>query len=156
MADWNQIKADYIRGKPYRELAEIYGVSSSTLRKKGMAEKWTDLRNKARTLAEQKTTKMVADRQAKAINMMDTITEMLLGKIMDGLKDGTLCEGGRGMRDVTGALRDIREIRGIKSEADAQEQMARIDKLRKEAQSEEVEDKEIKVVIEGDLKHYCD
>lgn len=58
-----------------------------------------------------------------------------------------------GLKAVASSLRDIKEIQMIKSELDEQEQEARIARLRKEAETTD-SDREIKVIIEGDLDGY--
>lgn len=64
--DWLAIKTEYINGGiSYRKLAEKYGVSQSTIRKRAAAEKWsetkTEQRNKIRTKTEQKTVEKISD-----------------------------------------------------------------------------------------------
>lgn len=59
-----------------------------------------------------------------------------------------------GLKQIASAIRDLKEVQMIKSALDQQEQMARIDKLRKEAQSDK-ESNDIRVVIEGLLDDYA-
>ena len=64
--DWLAIKTEYINGGiSYRKLAEKYGVSQSTIRKRAATEKWADLReeqrNKIGTKTEQKTAEKISD-----------------------------------------------------------------------------------------------
>jgi hypothetical protein len=58
------------------------------------------------------------------------------------------------MKHLTSALKDLKEIKGYKSDADMREQEARIRNLEKLAQAEEKDSNEIKVVIEGNLEGY--
>lgn len=58
-----------------------------------------------------------------------------------------------GLKQIAAALKDIKEVKMLKSELDRQEQEARIEKLRKEAAVEK-ENNEIKVIIAGDLDEY--
>ena len=51
-------------------------------------------------------------------------------------------------------MKYLKECKGVKSEADMREQEARIAKLQKEAEAEDAENNEIKVVIEGSLEAY--
>ena len=154
--DWKKIKAEYIRDESasYRSLSEKYGVSFSSIQKKAASEKWTDLRKKSCSKAAEKIVESVAEKQAKRVDKIQTIADMLLDMIEKGIMDGTINPTSKNsMRDLTGALRDIREIKGMKSELDIQEQMARIEKLRREAR-EEQESKDIKVIISNDLEDY--
>jgi hypothetical protein len=60
----------------------------------------------------------------------------------------------RSLKDITSALKDLKDIKGYKSAIDLKEQEARIAKLEKEAQADKKEDNEIKVTIECDLEEY--
>ena len=45
MADWEKIKAEYIKGgTSYRKLSEKHGVSFGTLKRRAGLEKWAELR----------------------------------------------------------------------------------------------------------------
>ena len=156
MADYKKIKAEYIRGGvSYRKLAEKYGVSFGTLRKVASKEKWTDLRSKKVAKADTKMVEAMASREAEKEDKIQTIADMLLDKIAEKIKDGSYTIESKDMRAVTAALKDIREIKGYKSDLDVQEQLARIEKLRKDASTEQT-DTAIKVVISGDLDEYAD
>lgn len=156
MPSWKKIKAEYVRGNiSLRELAKKHGVSFSTIQHKCAEEKWTDLKQNISRKAEEKAIQSAVEKKAKTEVLFDTITDILLQKISDGLKDGSLMVSGRGMRDITGALKDIREIKGYKSDLDVQEQMARIEKLRKDTQEENT-DKSITVKFADSLDDYAD
>jgi lambda repressor-like predicted transcriptional regulator len=149
--DWKRIKAEYIAGGvSLRRLSEKYGVSFSTIQKKSMEEKWSILRKKGRRKAEEKIIEAVVSKEVeKATNIAD-VADRLLDKITEVLEGVTTTQD---IRHLTSALKDIREIKGVKSEADMREQEARIAKLQREAQ-EEQKDNEITVTIEGDLEIY--
>lgn len=59
-----------------------------------------------------------------------------------------------GIKAIASALRDIKEVQMLKTELDRMEQEARIAKLQKEAESDDTDNNEIKVTIEGDLEIY--
>lgn len=149
--DWKRIKAEYIAGGvSLRRLSEKYGVSFSTIQKKSMEEKWSILRKKRGRKAEEKIIEAVVSKEVeKATNIAD-VADKLLDKITEVLGGVTTTQD---IRHLTSALKDIREIKGVKSEADMREQEARIAKLQREAQ-EEHKDNEITVTIEGDLEIY--
>ncbi len=154
MTDWKAIKAEYIRGgTSYRKLCDKYGVSFSTLSQKAMREKWTDLLKKANDKADTKFAEIVggqqASRSAKILNVADKLLDKISGTIdaMDVIDSQSL-------KHFTSALKDLKDIKGIKSDIDLKEQEARIAKLQKEAMAEEKHDNEIKVTIEGGLEEY--
>ena len=154
MPDFKKIKAEYIRGGvSYRKLAEKHGVSFSSIRRRAEKEKWTDLRKKSSRKADEKIALSVASQEAERVSGIETVADMLLQKIMEGVKDGTLIVDTQSIRHITSSLKDLRDIKGYKSELDMQEQLARIEKLRKDVE-EDGADKEIKVTIGGDLEVY--
>lgn len=155
MPDWRKIKAEFIRGASYRTLADKYGVSFSSIQKLGANEKWTDLRKKSRRKLDEKLVESVAKREAKKEDKIQTIADMLLDKIAEKIEDGSYTIESKDMRAVTAALKDIRDIKGYKSDLDVKEQLARIEKLRKDATTEQT-DTSIKVVISGDLDEYAE
>lgn len=149
--DWKRIKAEYIAGGvSLRRLSEKYGVSFSTIQKKSMEEKWSILRKKGRRKAEEKIIEAVVSKEVeKATNIAD-VADRLLDKITEVLGGVTTTQD---IRHLTSALKDIREIKGVKSEADMREQEARIAKLQKEAQ-EEAKDNEIQIIIGSEAEEY--
>ena len=134
MTDWNAIKAEYIRGgTSYRKLAVKFGVSFNTLKTVAIREKWTDLRQQASNKA---TTKLVdkiggqnADRSAKILDVADK----LLTKISETI-DAMEVLDSQSLKHFTSALKDLKDIKGIKTDIDLREQEARIAKLQKETQ----------------------
>lgn len=144
--DWKRIKAEYIAGGiSLQKLAEKYGVSFSTIQKKSMEEKWGNLRKKSRRKEEEKIIDYVSSTEAqKAIDIIDVADKLLekITEIMDSAVTGT-----QSIKNLTSALKDLKEIKGFKSDADMREQEARIAKLRKEAEKEDDSIKEIEVVL---------
>lgn len=61
----------------------------------------------------------------------------------------------QGLKQIASALKDIKEVKMLKTELDRQEQQARIEKLRKEAMVEK-ESNEVKVTILGELEEYSE
>ena len=118
--DWNLLKAEYIAGNTsYRELAEKYEVSESTLRKLGAREKWTDLRNKVSTEAEQKLVDTVSDQKTDfASDLYDAAGE-LLAKIRENIKTDKMTNS-QSIKHYSSALKDLRDLMGIKTEDDGE------------------------------------
>lgn len=54
-----------------------------------------------------------------------------------------------GLKAITDALKNLKEVQMLRSELDIQEQEARINNLRKQAESDDDKDKDVKIVIEG-------
>lgn len=157
MTDWVKIKAEYLKGNTtLKELSDKYGVSFSHIQKVSANEKWTDLKKKKGRIAEEKIVEAIASKEVRKVDKLQDCADLLLDRISQGLRDGTLgVMSGRGLRDISGALKDIREIKGIKSEADMREQEARINKLIKDTQ-EEKKDSTIVVEFKGGIDDYAD
>ncbi len=151
--DWKEIKAEYIAGGiSYRKLAEKHGVSFSTLSQVAMREKWTDLRQQTSDKTDTDLVKSIGKRNAKHSAKINDLADKLLDKIGEFMSLDVL--DGKSIKNISSALKDLKEIKGIKSDIDLKEQEARIAKLIKEAQTEEKADNEIKVTIECGLDEY--
>ena len=150
MADWNKIKAEYIAGgTSYRKLAEKYGISRSKLQAVATKENWVDLKSQTQAKTESKLVDSISDKESKkATNIID-VADKLVEKIYEMLSADVT--NAQSIKSLTSALRDLKEIKGYKSDADMREQEARIAKLIKEAQDDSDEDIEVKVTMIGDL-----
>ena len=151
--DWKAIKAEYIAGgTSYRKLCEKYGCSRTTLQRKAKDEKWLELRSQAEAKTESKIIESVSTTGAKkAVNIID-VADKLLGKLSE-LMD-TMVVDTQSFKQLTSALKDLKEIKGFKSDADMREQEARIRNLQRQAEAEDKNNNEITVIIEGDLEKY--
>lgn len=149
MADWKKMKAEYARGgTSYKKLAQKYGVSFSTLRHVAVREKWTDLKHKTSEKMDMKLSESIAKRESERSNMFSDIADKLLRMISQGIDDGTIQVTGRGYRDITGALKDLKEIKGVKTDLELRETIARIENLERTAKAEE-NSASVTVTIEG-------
>ena len=150
--DWKKIKAEYIAGgTSYRKLAEKYDVSRSKLQARATREKWADLKSQAEAKTESKIGETISDKDAeKAVNIIN-VADRILTKIEEVL--GCVATP-QDIRHLTSALKDLKDIKGIKSEADIREQEARIAKLRKDAETDEKTDSNIVVTILGGEDSY--
>lgn len=146
MDEWKRIKAEYIAGgTSYRKLAEKYGVSFSTLRKVAAKEQWTALRNKAGAKRDTKIVDSVSEKEAKkAVDIID-VADKLLEKIEEIAEKVADVDS---IKKLTSAIKDLKDIKGIKSDADMREQEARIKKLQKEAENDDVNDMPT-LIVEG-------
>lgn len=128
--DWKRIKADYIAGgTSYRKLCEKYGVSRTTLQRKAKDENWLGLRSQAEAKVETKIVDVVSDKNAKkAVDIID-VADKLLEKASELMEMPLTTQS---FKQLTSALKDLKEIKGYKSDADIREQEARIKKLEAE------------------------
>ena len=150
--DWKKLKAEYIAGgTSYRKLAEKYDVPFGTLRKVAAKEKWTELRSRAEAKADTKLVDIISEKESSRANKILDVADKLLDKIAEVIE---CIDNPTGIKDITTALKNIRDIKGIKSDADLREQEARIAKLQKDAEADKKESNEIKVTFVGDFETY--
>ncbi|MBQ2396075.1 MAG: hypothetical protein II304_03405 [Bacteroidales bacterium] len=151
--DWNKLKREYIQGNTsYRKLAEKYDVPFGTLRKVAAKENWRDLRDKTRQKADTKIVESEAENQAKRMTRLLSVTDKLLDAVEKAVNEFSTEElllDKSALKSLSGAIKDIKEIQGIKSAIDIREQEARIANLRKNAESDDNKPNEITITIEG-------
>lgn len=127
--DWRKLKKEYIAGGiSYRKLAEKYGVSRTTLERKARDEGWPELRRQAEVKATAKVVEAVSEQNARFEDAVDLALEAACKYLK---APGQL--RAVDLKDVTTALKNLRDLKGIKSEADIEEQRARIEALRARA-----------------------
>lgn len=151
--DWKKIKTDYVTNAvSYTELSKKYNVPRSTLSKIARKEKWVELKERTE---DKVVTKMIASEAKKQISRYEkilSVTDKLIAKIEESINqldaDGVTLDK-QGIRAIAGAIKDIKEIQGIKSELDRKEQEARIRKLQKESEDDSTADNKITIEIKG-------
>ena len=147
--DWEKVKAEYIAGgTSYRKLAEKYGVSFSTLKDIAIREKWTDLKEQARNKANTNLVNSIGRNSAKRSVKINDVADKLLDKINNTLELIEVLDS-QSIKHFTSALKDIKDIKGIKSDIDLKEQEARIAKLQREAEADTDKNSSVSITIEG-------
>ena len=153
MADWNKIKTEYLTSDTsYRKLAQKYGVNATTIAKKASKEDWVSQRQQLANRTLSKTLTAVSNRQVNRAARLQEVADKLLNKIEAAVDDynmAVLLVDRQSLRQITGALKDIKDIQMIRSEADLREQEARIAKLLKEAEREDSGPNKVVIQIEG-------
>ena len=148
--DWKRIRAEYIAGgTSYRKLADAHGVSFNTLKNRAEKEQWYKLKQQKDHKTTTKTIEQLSDNDAKKAVDIIEVADKLLDKISEYVETIPFdsLSSTQAMKHLSSALKDLKDIKGIKSEADMREQEARIDKLRKEAEREDDTTKEIEIVF---------
>ena len=151
--DWNKIKAEYIAGgTSYRKLADKYNIPFSNLKNLAVKEGWVNLREQAKNKADSKMVNSVANDISKNAIKINDVADKLLDKIITLLDDFDGIDS-QSIKQLTSSLKDIKEIKGVKSEIDLKEQNARIDKLRKDIEAEQG-DTSVIVKFEGEIEQW--
>lgn len=154
MPDWAAIRAEYIAGgTSYRKLAARYDVSLHTLRKRAEREKWTEMRSRAYAMAGTKSVEQAAEAAATYDSRIYATADKLLDKVSEAIEaiDGT--DTGS-MRQIAAILRDLQDIKGMRSELMRREAEARIAKLRREAEREDEGDRVVEIRLSSELEEY--
>ncbi len=150
--NWNEVKAEYISNSKssYRGLSEKYGISKRTLSERAHREKWPEAKKREQDKIVTAVVNKQSRSQVERLTRLTTVTDKLLDKIeqtINELDTAGIVMDKATLRQISGALKDIKDIQGIKSERDAREQEARIRSL--EAAHEDKTPKEVKISFEG-------
>ena len=153
--DWNAIKTEYITDEStsYRKLAEKHGIPLGTIFKRAKRENWLGLRQQSQDKMVAKTVEKIENAQVSRLTRIHGITDKALDKLEYALENIDPLDT-QGFRQIIASIKDIKEIQMLKSASDLREQEARIRNLERQAEADDKDDTEIKVVIEGDLGKY--
>ena len=139
MADWQAIKTEYITtDTSYRRLAEKYGVSRVQIGNVGRQEGWVELRRQHLDNTVTKTVDAISQQEVDRAVKILTVADKLLDKIeamVDAMEPVDMTA--KSIRALTAAVKDLREIQGVKSDLDTREQEARIANLRRQAEKDD-------------------
>lgn len=160
MADWKKIKSEYIAGGiSYRELAKKHDVPFDTLKTHAVGEGWYKLRQQASQKAATKIVEIESDKQAERMKRLLTVSDELLIAVEDAVRAfrvGELLLDKSALKQLSGTIKDIKDIQNIKTQLDIEEQKARIAILKKQAESDSTESSDIKVVMSTELEGYSE
>ena len=147
MADWQAIKTEYITtDTSYRKLAQKYGVSHVQIGNVGKEEKWVELRRQHLDKTFAKTVEKISQQEATRAAKIHSVADKLLLKI-EAIADSEESISEKGIRALTAAVKDLKEIYNVRSDLDKKEQEARIANLNKQAQKEDSQADSIEVVF---------
>ncbi len=147
MADWQAIKTEYITtDTSYRKLAQKYGIHYKVISERGKDEKWVELRSQHKDRTLTKTLDKISQQEANRAAKIYRVADKLLNKI-EARVDSVRLLDEKGIRALTSAVKDLKEIQGVRSELDKQEQKARIANLRRQAEKDEDDAGVIEVVF---------
>lgn len=176
MPDWEGIREDYARGETFTALERKYAVARSTLRGRARREGWQRRNEQEKKVQCNELSQARMDRVAaladallgcleRAVEELDTVTESVREKAKkeDGgevttdfqrllpQEKGIIDRGG--LKQLTGVLKDLKEVLVLRSEGDTREQEARIAKLQRDLSPET--EKSFTVLLEGACQDYA-
>ena len=159
MVDWSAVKTEYVTGESsYRELAKKYGVSLRTMADRAKKENWVEARNEHRNSVATRVVQKIEDKQVKRTVQLMAAADDLLDKIVETIARvnvGASVSDGRVIKNLSSALKDIRDIQGCKTDQELREQEARIRLLEKQAEDDDSGNQEITVVFKGEAERWA-
>ena len=178
-AQWRKMRIEYVKGNTtYKKLAEKYGVSQSTIRKRASNEGWREKRNKLDTKVEQKVLERVCDARAEEFMLIAHVNDQ-----MDLVLDNLLAfveaqppkkyDDLRGVESLSKAIAQVvetkRNLYNVPTEVDkerikALREKAKLDRARFKLEKKKYDDEQaeraaakamvensiIRVIVEGD------
>lgn len=150
--NWSKIKNEYISdpSASYRKLSEKYGVARSTLSERAKKEGWHALKLEAAERAEAKLLETVGEENARIDGKFYEAIDLLLDEACKCLSaPGQL--RAVDIKDMSSALKNIKDLKGIKSEIDLEEQRARIRALEARYKPEDEGDEGGGVIVMPDV-----
>ena len=98
--------------------------------------------------------KDIANNSVKINNVADKLLEKISSMIEEHEE---ILYNSQSLKHITSALKDIKDIKGLKSDIDLREQEARINKLRKDAEDDDKDkDITIEVIMDDEVDGYAD
>lgn len=153
---WEQIKTEYISSdsSSYRQLEKKYGVSYAKIQQRAFKENWKSDKEEYLSNRLNKSLDLLSTHQAEKCAKAFMVANKLLDKIekaVDAVEDADT----GAIKQLTSAIKDLKEIGVFRADLDRREQEARIKKLQKESE-EEQKDTTITVVFEGEMDEYAE
>ena len=154
---WDKLRLEYISSSDVsiRGLEKKHNIPYSMIRTRCQNEKWLDQREELKKQAMDKSIDLVSGHQAEECSRAFRLANKVMDKL-EAVVDRIAPEeesATREIKNVTSAIKDLKEIGVFRSAMDRMEQMARINKLRKDAE-EDQKDTTITVRFEGDMDEY--
>lgn len=163
MVNWDEIRDEYIlTDASYRDLQIKYKVHRNTIMARSKKERWVDAKKKIcdkqktlcdsqKTLVPQSVTVAVKKKESTTMKYF-ALCDKLMARITRFIDEANKLTA-TDLKSLTGAIKDLQQCQGIKSERDVREQEARIAKLVKDVENAEQEKaQEIIVTIDKDVR----
>ena len=147
--NWNAIRTDYITSSlSYRDLEAKYGVCYRQIAKKGQAEGWKWQRSQHNHNVVTKILDDDAEQKVSSVERLESVADKVLAKVEAYIDacDPTAIDT-QSLKHISGVLKDIKDVK--RNRKDLEEQDARIAKLRKDAEKEDDNTKDVTITIEG-------
>ena len=156
MADWAKIEAEYVTNTEtsYRKLAQKYGLNQATIAQKAKAEDWVGKRKQQASTAQALILEKDISKRVDRATRLKTVADKLLDKVEALVTDSDYLTAAS-IKNLSDALKSIKEAQMIRTDEDILEQKARIAKLQKEADKQDNDRSSITITLEGSLSDYA-
>lgn len=155
MADWQKIKTEYITtDTSYRKLADKYDIDQATIARRAKKEDWVSNRQHHADETQAKILSADAKNKADRAARLMTVADKLLAKV-EQMAEAEGPISATSLKNLSDALRNIKETQMVRTAEDIEEQKARIAKLRKEVEKEENTDNTIVVQFAAGSEEYA-
>ena len=156
---WTQLRLEYISSTEVsmRGLQKKYGIPFNQIRNRVEQEKWQEQREALKAESTQKSITLLADINADKCTRAFKLADKVMDKLEEVVEkiDAEDEYAVKKLKDVTGAIKNMKEIGLFRSTLDQAEQEARIKKLQKDAEEDET-DTTIHITFEDDVDKYSD
>ena len=155
---WEKIKYEYITTDiSMRGIQKKYGIPFNRIKTKVDNENWNADREECRAKINQKSVDLIADFKAEEVTKAFRIADKAMDKLAECIDqiDATDMDATRKLKNITSAIKDLKEIGVFRSALDEAEQKARIRKLQKDAE-EESKDISINISFEEGMDEYAE
>lgn len=139
---WTQLRLEYISSEvSMRSLEKKYGVPFSQIRTRANNEKWIEQRDAVKSESTHKSIDLISDMNAEKCTRAFKLADKVMDKLEEVVEriDPEDEYAVKKLKDVTGAIKNMKEIGLFRSSLDQAEQEARINKLRKDAEEEQTD-----------------
>lgn len=156
MVDWMAVKTEYVTtDTSYRELSQKYGVHYTNIAKRAKKEDWQQLRQQQTNATQTKMIQAVERRKVDRAAKLIGVSDLLLDKVRGILEEDSVHLTSQAMKNISGVLKDIKDIQMIRSEADMREQEARIANLKRQARADGEKDQVVTVRLLDGLDEFA-
>lgn len=138
---WTKLRLEYISSSDVsmRGLQKKYGVPFNQIRNRAESEKWLEQREAIKSQSTQKSIDLISDFQAEECSRAFRLASKVMSKLEEVVENIEVDDeyATKNLKNITSAIKDLKEIGVFRSNLDRMEQEARISKLRKDAEEEQ-------------------
>lgn len=155
---WERLRLEYVSSDiSLRGLGSKYGIPFSRLQKKAKADKWQDIRGERKSKTLQKSVDLIAEHQAEECTRAFRLASKVMDKLEEVIEqiDPSDDYATKNLKNITSAIKDLKEIGVFRSAMDQMEQEARIKKLQKDAEDEQKDNTITVRIASDDISEYA-